>query len=234
MSEIRSLNTPLGPATLKRTTRKTLAISVLPDGALELIAPRSASEQDILAKIAKRSKWISAQRWAFQQMNAVPAPKRYVAGATHRYLGRQYRLKLLTGNPPEAKLKGAYFLVTTPLRSPKEVETALGNWFRARAREQFAKRIEAWAPWCRKHHLPNPRLQIRFMKKRWGSAGAGGRIALNPELIHMPAPCIDYVVIHEICHLRHPAHDKSFFRLLTTLLPNWRALKKRLECAEAS
>lgn len=234
MSRIQTLETPAGPATLKRSTRRTLAISVLPDGSLELVAPEDSTEEAILAKIAKRTRWIATQRRAFREMNFAPPPRRFVSGATHRYLGRQYRLKVAAGEPASVLLKGGYFHVTTSMAEPGEVEAALKIWFRARAKEQFGKRLEGWKEWCRKRHLPEPRLQLRHMPKRWGSAGIDGKIALNPELIHAPAPCIDYVITHEICHLRHPAHDPAFFRLLASLLPCWKSLKKRLEQAEHS
>jgi hypothetical protein len=106
------------------------------------------------------------------------------------------------------------------------------KWFRQKAAEQFTKRIESWSAWCAKHKLPNPRMRLLKMSKRWGSASQDGRISLNPELIHMPSPCIDYVITHEICHLKHPNHGPAFFRLLASLLPDWRQRKERLEQAE--
>ncbi|MCW1883097.1 M48 family metallopeptidase [Luteolibacter flavescens] len=234
MSEIQTLETPAGPAVLRRSRRRTLAISVLPDGSLELAAPEDAAEDAILAKVEKRSRWIATQRRAFREMNIAPPPRRYVSGATHRYLGRQYRLKVTMGESTSVILKGGFFQIATPNAEAAEVEAALKSWFRVRAKEQFQKRVASWADWCRKRRLPEPRLQLRQMPKRWGSASADGRIALNPELIHTPGPCIDYVIVHEICHLKHPAHDKAFFRQLSVLLPNWRTLKVRLEKTEFS
>jgi predicted metal-dependent hydrolase len=227
MSEV--IDTPVGPAALNRTDRKTLAISVHPNGSLELVAPRDAALADILLKITKRRKWILTQRRKFLSMNVTRAEPRYVTGATHRYLGRQYRLKISRGNQPGVSLKGAYFHITVKGDECTEAKVLLNKWFRSKAKEQFAKRVDAWVPWCKKHHLPEPRMRILMMLKRWGSAGQDGRIALNPELIHAPSRCIDYVIVHEICHLRHTNHDRSFYRLISTLLPGWKELKKRLE-----
>lgn len=227
-----TLETPYGPATLRRSERRTLAISVLPNGSLELIAPNEACEQDILEKVLKRSRWIARQRSAFREMNTAPIPKRYVSGATHRYLGRQYRLKIVTGEAALVILKGGYFHVTTPTRDPESVEASMNSWFALKAKEQFSKRIEFWFNWCREQRLPEPTLRIRKMRKRWGSANMRGTITLNPELIHIPSACIDYVVAHEICHLKHSDHSPAFFRLLTTLLPGWKELKSRLERSE--
>jgi predicted metal-dependent hydrolase len=234
MSEMEVIETSAGPANLQRTGRRTLAIHVLPDGSLELTAPMDAAVEAILAKVNKRSRWIATQRRTFREMNAKPAPRRYVSGATHRYLGRQYRLKISHGATPLVRLKGAYFEVVSPDEDAEAIKDLLVRWFRERANDQFHRRMAAWKPWCKKHHLPVAVLQIRRMPKRWGSAGMGGRIALNPELIHAPMRCIDYVIVHEICHLRHPNHDRAFYRLLASLLPDWKALKQRLEQTEIS
>lgn len=75
-------------------------------------------------------------------------------------------------------------------------------------------------------------MRLLKMPKRWGSASPSGRIALNPELIHMSSRCIEYVITHEICHLKHPNHGPAFIRLLVSLLPDWRQRKERLEQAE--
>ena len=230
MSEI--LETPLGPAVLKRSTRKTLAISVLPDGSLELIAPFDAKENGIMAKVGKRRKWILTQRRRFAKMNTRQPQPRYVNGATHRYLGRQYRLKITKGGTAEVLLKGGYFHITTATGSAEEVRKALGQWFRKKAAEQFNRRLEAWRPWCEKQRVPAPRVRLLKMPKRWGSASPDGRIALNPELIHMPSACIDYVITHELCHQIHPDHGPKFHRLLSSLMPGWRSIKARLENAE--
>lgn len=234
MSSAPVFETSVGPAILNRSDRKTLAISVLPDGSLELNAPRDASEDSILAKVSKRSRWIAKQRRAFNEMNATRVPRRYVSGATHRYLGKQYRLKIRRGGEPAVRLKGAYFHVVSPSGEAAEVERQLDAWFREKARHQFARRLAGWHAWCRRNKLPEPQLVLRRMPKRWGSAGRNGRIALSPELIHAPSACIDYVIAHEICHLKHPDHSPAFFRLLASLQPDWRTLKDRLEKSESA
>jgi predicted metal-dependent hydrolase len=228
-SEATFIHTVLGPAQLRRSSRGTLAISVLPDGSLELVAPMDARERDILQKVEKRRKWIQTQRRNFAAMNAHRPQPRYVTGATHRYLGRQYRLKITKGQETGVLLKGAYFQVTTNTGTEEEVRKSMEQWFRQKASEQFSKRIEAWSAWCAKHKLPQPSIRLLKMPKRWGSASPSGRIALNPELIHMPSRCIEYVITHEICHLKHPNHGPQFHRMLTSLMPDWKKQKERIE-----
>jgi hypothetical protein len=229
MSDAVHLGTPAGSAVLRRSDRATLAISVLPDGTLDLVAPLDAGESDIAAKVGKRLRWIVRQRTAFADMNRGRMPLRYESGATHRYLGRQYRLKITRGQPTAVRLVGAYFHITTPNGSPAEAETALNAWLRGKAVEQFTARLAKWEPWCAARKLPMPRLRLLRMPKRWGSSHTDGRIYLNPDLVKAPAICVDYVIAHEVCHLKHPQHDRAFFKLLDQTVPNWRTIKARLE-----
>lgn len=229
MSEFETLDTPVGPARLKRTNRKTLAISVLPDGSLELIAPMNARDDMVLAKVAKRKAWIMRQRRQFKTMNATRPALRYVSGATHRYLGKQYRLKVETNAETGVSLRGGFLHVRVGERHEESVEEALQVWYREHAKQQFSQRLAAWDDWCARRRLPKPRLRLRAMAKRWGSALQDGNICLNPELIKTPSACVDYVIAHEVCHLKHPNHGPSFWRLLDQVCPRWRLLKQRLE-----
>jgi predicted metal-dependent hydrolase len=229
MSRPEIIDTPAGPALLKRSHRKTLAISVLPGGTLELAAPDDAPLEAIVPRVAKRLPWIRQQRRRFASMNATRPPMRYVTGATHRYLGRQYRLKLHEGESSKVALQGAYFHITTPTAEADAVKQALDAWYRKRALEQFTKRLQSWSEWCRHRNLPEPKLRLRRMNKRWGSSLQDGSIYLNPELILAPSACVDYVIAHEICHLKHPDHGRRFRSLLAQQVPDWRELKQRLE-----
>lgn len=229
MSDAVTLLTPAGPALLRRTDRTTLAISVLPDGMLEIIAPHDTRESEIVAKVGKRLRWIVRQRTAFSDMNRGREPLRYESGATHRYLGRQYRLKVQCGQRSSVRLVGGYFQVTTPTGEIQEVKTALNAWLRVKAVDQFSSRLAKWEPWCVARKLPMPRVCLLRMPKRWGSAHRDGRIYLNPELLKAPSICVDYVIAHEVCHLKHRRHDRSFFRLLSQIFPTWREIKARLE-----
>ena len=223
------IDTPAGPAQLKRSRRKTLAISVLPDGTLELVAPDHALLEAILPRVVKRLGWIKTQRRAFNEMNATRPARRFVNGATHRYLGRQYRLKIAKGEAQEVSLRGAFFHVATPKANQDEVKQALEAWYRRQSRLQFERRLAPWAEWCRHRSLPQPKLRLRRMPKRWGSALQDGTICLNPELIKASSACIDYVIAHEICHLKHHNHGRAFYSELGNLCPDWSSRKKRLE-----
>jgi predicted metal-dependent hydrolase len=144
-------------------------------------------------------------------------------------MGRQYRLKITKSEAQEVALRGAYFHSSTPSTGEDEVKQALEGWYRHQSRLQFQRRLATWAEWCRHRKLPQPKLRLRRMPKRWGSALPDGTICLNPELIQAPSACIDYVITHEICHLKHPDHGPKFRAMLQQLCPDWKRLKERLE-----
>jgi predicted metal-dependent hydrolase len=226
------LDTAAGRCPLKRSKRRTLSISVLPDGKVEIAAPLAASLEAIQRKIEKRAGWIARQRRFFAALRVERPSHRYRTGATHRYLGRQYRLKVMKAPEAGVKLVGAYLHVSSPSVKPKDIESLVTDWMREKAGDQFARRLAKWKRWCEQLGLPEPRLVLRNMPKRWGSAHRDGRIFLNPELVRTPSPCIDYVIAHEICHLKHPGHDRAFYVELETLCPKWRTIKQRLESVD--
>jgi predicted metal-dependent hydrolase len=128
----------------------------------------------------------------------------------------------------EARMRGAFIVVTVPERSPPMVRAALEAWYRLRARELFADRLAAVAAplrWVKQ--LPPTRLQ--FMTVQWGSCSPSGRITLNPLLVKTPRECIDYVLLHELCHLLHHNHSPKFYQTLDRHMPRWREIKVKLD-----
>jgi predicted metal-dependent hydrolase len=214
---------------IQRSKRRTLAITVRPDGNVVATAPQTADIALVIPKIRKRGRWIQKQQRYFERFLPPTAPRKYVSGETHRYLGRQYRLKVSSQRPYGAKLTGRYLFVNAPTKAEEHVRPIVQKWFMARAREQFTKRLKMWDQWCATRSIKVPKLQLRRMTKRWGSSKPIGRVCLNSELIGAPSICIDYVIAHEICHLKFPKHDKKFYELLTQACPNWRDVKQRLE-----
>ncbi|KTT16527.1 M48 family metallopeptidase [Pseudacidovorax intermedius] len=211
-------------------TVKRVAIHVQPDARVLVDAPDSAALADVLMAVKKRARWISQHVNAARARLAHVLPREYVSGESLHYLGRRYRLKVVvdTEARAEARMRGAFIAVTTPEHAPARIRAALDAWYRQRAREVFAERLAAVADplrWVRQ--LPHTRLQ--FMTVQWGSCSPSGRITLNPLLVKTPRECIDYVLLHELCHLLHHNHSAKFYRTLDRHMPNWRAVKERLD-----
>lgn len=218
---------------LKYSNRKTLAISVQPDLSVAVTAPCGKDIDTIKLKVRRRAGWILKQQDRFKKFLPSTPPRRYVGGETHYYLGKQYRLRIIQAEKEEVKLKGGFISVWAKERKDsKRIKELVDSWLLTRARARFWQSLEKCWEKFRKYNVARPELRIRKMIKRWGSFNPRGVVYLNPELIKAPSHCIDYVVTHELSHLRYSDHGKNFYDLLDRVMPDWQARKARLEKVE--
>lgn len=207
-----------------------MAITVYPDGAIEVVAPNGSDLKGIEARVSRRARWIVKQLLYFDQFRPRSKPRRYVGSETHLYLGRQYKLKLLKGSWDEVKLKGGLLVVMSPRhKNSQYVKRLVDAWYLEKAKARILERFEAIAPRfvARGCRISAP--VFRMMPRRWGSYTKTGRVLLNPDLIRAPGGCIDYVITHELAHAVHPNHSVKFYDLLDRLMPDWEVRKARLE-----
>lgn len=211
-------------------SRLTLAIEVHPDSRVLVRAPVGCPEALIAERVQKRAAWISRQLAEFERYRPRTPPRQYVAGESHLYLGRQYRLKLLQGDSPSVKLARGQLLVSLPAESdPDRVKALLHRWYLDRARAVFREVLDA--SMLHFKGVDSPRLTVRAMQSRWGSLSRAGTMTLNVNLVRAPRPCIEYVVTHELSHTQYRDHDARFFKLLGQVMPDWAQRKQRLEAA---
>lgn len=215
---------------LVRADRATLEIAVLPDGAVIVKAPLDAREDDVLARVTRRARWILRQQRYFAQFQPRTPPRRYVGGETHLYFGRQYRLAIELGDADGVRLVAGWFRVTAADdSSPERIRTLLERWYAEKAQRRLPERVaECWQRFP-SAGLEQPALRLRRMRTRWGSLSSAGTLSLRPDLVRAPRECIDYVIIHELCHLAHADHGPEFRRLLERVMPDWERRKHRLE-----
>lgn len=216
---------------LERRARKTMEIRVLPDMSVMVIAPDKADITDIKKRVEKRGAWILKNQNFFLDFIPQEPPRKFVSGETHRYLGKQYRLKIIRNVENDVKLRGQYITILSTKHDDREYnEKLLYKWYREHAVDKFNNVIDSHLKKLRKYGISRPNVDIKKMKKRWGSCVAGkNKILLNIEMIRAPSYCIEYVVMHEMCHLKHPNHDNNFYDFLTLVMPDWRERKGRLE-----
>ena len=211
-------------------SRQTLAIEVHPDSRVLVRAPLGCPEALITERVQKRAGWISRQLAEFERYRPRTPARQYVNGESHLYLGRQYRLKLMPGDPAGVKLARGQLLVSLPGDpEPERVKAVLHRWYLGRARAVFSEVLDA-----RLIHLKgvnHPHLIVRAMLSRWGSLSPAGTMTLNVNMVRAPRSCIEYVVAHELCHTRHRDHDARFFKLLDRVMPDWESRKRKLEAA---
>lgn len=216
----------------KRATRR-VAIHVEPDGRVIVDVPPETSPARIKAAVTKRVRWIYRQVSEARLRLAHVLPREYVSGEALLYLGRRYRLKVILD--PHAVtgvrsvcLRGAFLEVTVREKNPSGIRDALDQWYLQRAKSVFGDRLVALAPslrWVR----AIPVVRLRAMKRQWGSCSPAGRLTLNPHLVKASRECVDYVLFHELCHIREHNHSKRFFSMLDAHMPGWRATKEKLD-----
>ena len=212
---------------------KTVRLKVKPDGTVLVRAPRGLAQKTLEAWLVGHMAWILAQQDYFRRLRLERPVPGYNAGDIQRFLGRDYALHVAP------HVRGGVFFAETGFHvqtrgavSEAKVRTLLERWFQDRAAAIFAERLAAWLPEVTRAGLLSggaPPLKVRAMRSRFGSCSRGGVITLNRHLAAMPLSCIDYVLVHELCHLRHFAHDRPFYRLLQMLMPDWRARKALLK-----
>lgn len=212
---------------LEFSNRKTLGITVTPGMEVVVKAPEGTLMERIEEKLIKRARWILKQQSYFLTFYPKTPSRKYVGGESHLYMGRQYRLRTTIAKKNEVRFTGReIFVHHTPNSSVRKV---LNDWYRYRAKEKFAEIAEPWIQRFEQYGVQPKGLFVQEMPARWGSCTATGKIILNTELIKASKACIEYVIVHELCHLIHKHHTQQFFQLQTALIPDWEKWKNRLE-----
>lgn len=213
--------------TLVRSQRRSLGVQIMKDGGVVVRAPRRMDEADIARFLREKSRWIERHRARLLQ-NRKP-PLRFRDGEAHPWLGKILRLTVERGKRASAKLAGGAMLVRVPSpASERAVEGAIKRLFKREAGAVFGARIEAlFPPFAALGHR-RPALKTRWMRRNFGSMSRRGAMTLNLTLLRQPLPLIDYVIVHELCHLAHMNHGKRFYALMDGMLPDWKARKRAL------
>ena len=278
---------------LERSERRTVGITVFPDGTVRVRAPHAMSEARVRAVLTERARWIMRTR------ERLAAPRSTDAAPPHRMiaprcgwalvLGERVPIReehatgsgtLLDERTPTGTAAGTAAGTAGPRRrgascrldstsrslicTPAAGERAFHAWLADFARNHIAGRLEQliaadsrlaelclhtaaqgrakggrrWHPSPQRHPQVTEApagiaFRVRRMRRRWGSCSAGGALLFNTFLVCTPPECVDYVIVHELCHLRHMNHSRAFYGLLEELRPAWRSERARLREFEA-
>lgn len=207
--------------------RKTLGICVHPDGSVEVKAPMEAPLEQIRKHVHRRAPWIYKQQRYFSSFGIHTPERKYVSGESHLYLGRQYMLRVVDSERNEVHYKGN--ILEVECRRRKDVRSLLMTWYRKRAEIKFEEYAVPLIARFNRYQVKPSAIKLKEMATRWGSCTATGQILLNPRLVCAPRICIEYVIMHELCHLVYRNHTKAFYELLTQEMPDWEKWKMKLE-----
>jgi len=206
---------------------KNMYLVVNPDCSIVLKVPPHVSDEYINSFIKKKENWIKKHLENFESLNTKSAEKNYVDGEIFRYLGDEYILKVNYSKKEWAGLSRTELnLYVSEVSDFEKKKRIIEKFYRKNAE------IELFEIFKNNYNVVTekmPDFAVRTMKKRWGSCSFHkNKIILNEKLIEKPKECIEYVVFHELAHLKYPNHSKEFYNYLTELMPDWKNRKLRL------
>jgi predicted metal-dependent hydrolase len=200
--------------------KKTLALQIKRDGTIMMLVPHRTSEEEAERFFRQKEAWVRKKLEERTRFGEPAGPgKTFSPGDVFPYLGEQYPLDIAssTGSGEELVLSYGTFL----LRQDKLVgaRDVFVGWYKRRAREELVKRVVHYS---RRFDLPVTGVTITSARSRLGSCSARNKISLTWRLIMAPYPVIDYVVLHELAHVKEKNHSKQFWDFLETMLPDYR------------
>ncbi len=217
---------------LERKPVKNLNLRIYKDGIVSVSADQQVPISQIDSFVISKGRYIcSAQKKFTEMAQYAPQPKQYVSGETFYLQGRGLRLKVEKSALDEISSDGIYlFLRLTDTSDFTKKQKIVTKYFDEQCNIVFSEIMGKTYSIFQKYDIAMPKLRIRNMETQWGSCSAKkGVITLNKRLLEAPRNCIEYVVMHEFCHLIHPNHSKHFYDFLTMQMPDWRERKKTLD-----
>lgn len=223
------------PYDVIRTDRKKSATIKVEEGKVQVIIPKYLSPQRLELLMKEKTPWIRKKLHEYSQVEPVK-PKEYVSGESFTYLGRNYRLKLTESDADEIKLKGGQFVLGANGNLSDEeksvvVRDLLLEWYFIHARQRLEEKTRRYANLI---GVEPKSVQIKSYKSRWGSCSSKGDISYNWKIIIAPHRIVDYVVVHELCHMLHHDHSDLFWKSVEGFFPDYQQCREWLKMNGAS
>lgn len=222
------------PNQVRYQRRKSIGLYLLDQGGYEVRAPKGTPKRVVDAFISQHQNWLEP-RIKEQTLKISHAQQKWVCGAEHYFKG-----KLITLNVQASPSDRFYFNgqvlqlhLSGPI-TPEKTEHAVTEWLRHEAKLHLEARVNYFIQAPIFYGLETPSVKVRKMKTRWGSCSSKGNVNFNLWLMHYDTDCIDYVVVHELCHLLEFNHSPRFYELVASILPHWQASERRLESNQYS
>jgi predicted metal-dependent hydrolase len=201
---------------LIRSRRKTIALIVERDGTVIVRAPLRTPEKLIRDFVESKAGWVKDKQVEAQKYPLVPE-KQYKSGETFLFLGQAYPLEIVTSQKSHLVFDDKYKLAQNAVPKAK---LAFTRWYKAQALKMLTERVEFYA---RKHGFKVQKIRISSARTRWGSCSSKGTLSFTWRLVMAPLIVIDYVVIHELVHLKIKNHSKKFWLALGGIMPEYKS-----------
>ncbi len=211
---------------LIHSARRTIGLHIHPDGRVIVRAPRGCPQDVIDAVLTRRAGWLHRHLTRIQRQPAISPSRRYVTGERVALLGETLELVVQPARRSAVHLQDGQLIVATG--DPARAERLIKAWYRRQAQRVFEQRLTACFERVRAWGVAYPTLRLRWMRARWGSCSSRGAITLNTRLVELPIDLVDYVILHELCHLREMNHGPRFYALLGQICPEWKEKRARI------
>jgi predicted metal-dependent hydrolase len=209
--------------------RKTMEIAVEPPNIITVTAPMGTSDGTIVEKVRGKANWIIEKMYSYKHMNYQPLNREFVNGESFMYLGRNYSLQIMLDlriKRPEVKLFRGKFIVTAKDKNEEVIKKAMEAWYRDRSKVIIEQRIKYYQ---RFFNIIPSGVKIKEQKKRWGSCTSKNELLFNWRCVMAKSNALDYIVVHEMCHMYHKDHSKEFWNLLDSIMPDYEVRKEWLK-----
>ena len=215
------------PFEIIRTDRVKSASIDVEDNLVKVTVPKNLSDERIEELIKGRILWIK-QKLALQATAIISKPKEYVDGEAFAYLGRNYRLKCANGSEESVKLKSGYLNVTTKngKRNSEHIKAAIEQWYRTKALSRLVDKNKRYSAILK---VEPTSINLKDYKAMWGSCSPKGVVSYNWRIILAPHKIVDYIVVHELCHLIEPNHSSKYWKQVMSVIPDYENSKEWLK-----
>ncbi len=199
-----------------RTKRRSIALIVERDGRLVVRAPIRVKDEKILEFVHQKEKWILNKQEKAKALYPPFAPKEYVNGEGFWYLGKIHPLQWIENQKPLLYLNENFQLSQM---AAHKASIVFEKWYREQAYQIISERVQWYAA---KHGFVYKHVKITSAQTRWGSCNSKGTLSFTWRLVMAPTPIIDYVVVHELVHLKTPNHSKDYWSKVRLIMPDYK------------
>ena len=217
---------------LERKQVKNLNLRIKKDGSVFVSANDIVPFEEVDEFVCNKASYILDAIKRFNEIALYkPQPKQYVSGETFYLQGRGLRLQVSQAAKDSISSDGVYiYLKVKDVNDFEKKRRMVNRFLDNQCKAIFGEVMDELYPLFKKYGIEKPTLRIRDMETRWGSCLAKkGIVTLNKRLLEAPRNCIEYVVMHELCHFMHPNYSKYFYAFLSMLMPDWKERKQFLD-----
>jgi predicted metal-dependent hydrolase len=209
--------------------RKTMGISIEPTGDIKVRSPIGIPEDVIIEMVKGKAAWISKKLYYFKHRPYQSASREFVTGELFMYLGRECPIEMnldVNIERPNVTILNDKIIVTTKNNDKEYIRKALELWYREMAKEEINKRVSFYQKYF---NMKPSEIKVKEQKRRWGSCTYKDSLLFNWRCVMAKESVLDYIVVHEMCHMVHKNHSKEYWKAVASILPDYKQREQWLK-----